>query len=620
MKKFFVIFLLIFSTYLFAGKLISLRDKGCAEEKIAVILDFPENVSKRETKIFKQDLSEYRGFKKIFDLNVGKPDKKYQFFYYFVILGPNTDFKYLKKVMDIPENSVFSKTKIKLGSKKVSGSNLSAVLRVKNGVICLAHDIEGLDKIFSYSDTGFSAVIFDNKKPLTTWFYDDKYSFINCEIPMYYVFKDFDYFFKSLKEIHPCLLNNMDIDAFIDLQVDSYTQLTKCSRDGYVRVKDFLKLLYKSAAFFNDGHTSVDERYYVTNKNSRGCGFLPFFLEQKGENFYIKEVIKKQIPEKFIGAKILTLNGKTPWDFFKPIFDMCSAEGKIFKARGFMNAQAFYYSLSEMLKLNQKVSVKTDKGEFEVNCIDADTFQQLAKTIKKEQKEIQVKFYDKGRIAYFYLPEFDYTKEYRDKIDDFFNKVFEKKSEAIIFDIRNNGGGNSNLADYIISHLTDKPYKTFSAANIKLSKPVMEKFYPFYSQKYDLEGIGEFFSVGPTKHFSFDKVFKGKVYVLIDGGVFSTATAFSAIVKDYKLATLIGYETGGRPTSYGDFFPMSLPFTNIFYGISWKKFYRAKYSPETENRGVLPDVPLNDEMLKPFRKEKDPFLAFTLNYVRKEIE
>ncbi len=620
MKKLFVVFLLFFSTFLFAGKYLSINQEPNSD-LVRIIVDLPESVSDEQRDGFIQELKEM-GFKNIYIANDKLSKKENVFTVYFKLFGSKNNNKILDKIFDLPPNYVLSRTKVVFSSCYESGNNLSGIIRVKNGMILFTSDINEFYTMITlnYKSSQFSAMIFNSGKFSSYTLYDNDYSFINCEIPFYFAMKDYEYFYKTLVDIHPCLLNDKELLEFIDFQVNSYGELSKYSKDGYVRIKDLLRLLYKTAAYFNDGHISIWKWYYATNENSKGCGFLPMFLAHQDGNFYIEEVIKEKVPERFKGARILTLNGKNPWDFFKPILDMCSAEGRIFKAERFIESQPFFYSLSEMLKLNQKVSVKTDKGEFEVSCVDADTFQKLAKTITRIQKGIQFKFYENGKIAYFYLPEFKYSNEYLVKINNFFEQVFEKKSKAIIIDIRDNGGGNSLLGDYIVAHFTDKPFNQYSAVESKYSTFVLKNYFPYFAGRFDLKGIMEFSLSKPEKVMKVKKIYGGKVFVLINGKVFSSATDFATVMKDYKLATLIGYETGGWPTSYGDVLPMKLPFLGIWYAVSWKKFYRAKYSPETANRGLLPDISLNDEKLKPFQKEKDPFLAFALNYVKKEIK
>ncbi len=110
--------------------------------------------------------------------------------------------------------------------------------------------------------------------------------------------------------------------------------------------------------------------------------------------------------------------------------------------------------------------------------------------------------------------------------------------------------------------------------------------------------------------------FTGQTYLLIDNGTFSSATDFAAMFRDYNVGTILGYETGGVPTSFGDMHMFTLRHSAIPCGVSFKRFYAPKPKPGDDVRGVQPDVPWNDALLKDFANERDPGLAFTLRYLR----
>ena len=622
MKKYVGIFFTIFffSTFLFAGKVISIGDSKDFNSSV-VLIAFPDNIDSAKREKFKSDFKS-QGIKEVYDLSKEKPEKLKNFAYCFFIYGFK-DMDYLKKILELPENAEFTQKKIVFANYSGKNKDLSGVFRTKNGIIFVASSMKDFNNFFggSFIQVKSSYYILNCGKLVSTGVYDKDYSFENCEIPVYFAIRDLDYFFKAVKEIHPALLSKLDIEGYFDLQINSYKEITDKTKNGYIRIKDLLRIVKKDAASFGDGHTSVWGYYKPTNKNSANCGFPPFLLDFHNGKFFINSVLSDKVSEKYLGAKVLSINGKDIWDIYKPIFDLCSAEIKIFKANRFIQEQGYYYSLSEVFKKDESLKVKTTKGEFEVKCIDADTFMKIPVHRVKFEKKIVTKFFQNGKIGYFYLPEFDFNNDFMSKIDNFFDEVKNRKCKAIIIDIRDNPGGNSMLGEYIICHLTKKPFRPFSKVDAKYSPEILKSYYPFLSREADLNGIiREYSGIGLSRPFDFPDIFKGKVYLLINEGVFSSATDFAAIMQDFKLATLIGYETGGLPTCFGDVWPQKLPFSNIQFGVSWKKFYRPKYTPESENRGVIPDVPLNEEKLKPYKNDKDPFLAFVLDYLKRDLK
>jgi C-terminal processing protease CtpA/Prc len=83
--------------------------------------------------------------------------------------------------------------------------------------------------------------------------------------------------------------------------------------------------------------------------------------------------------------------------------------------------------------------------------------------------------------------------------------------------------------------------------------------------------------------------FTGPVCVLVGPATFSSAMMLANAVKDFRLATLVGEETGGVPTSFGEVYAFRLPNSGLSAAVSTARFVRAN-GDATDRRGVLPDV------------------------------
>jgi C-terminal processing protease CtpA/Prc len=110
--------------------------------------------------------------------------------------------------------------------------------------------------------------------------------------------------------------------------------------------------------------------------------------------------------------------------------------------------------------------------------------------------------------------------------------------------------------------------------------------------------------------------FHGRVYLMVDNGTFSSATDFAAMFRDYKVGTILGYETGGVPTSFGDVYAFTLKNSGISAGVSWKHFAGPRPRPGDDRHGILPDIPMNRQTLAGLEAEPDPVLAYTLRVIR----
>jgi retinol-binding protein 3 len=137
--------------------------------------------------------------------------------------------------------------------------------------------------------------------------------------------------------------------------------------------------------------------------------------------------------------------------------------------------------------------------------------------------------------------------------------------DAIIFDLRDNHGGDPHMVALIASYLFDRP----------------THLNDIYNRREN--STQEFWTVanvpGPT--------FSAKpAYVLTSPGTFSGAEEFTYDLKNLKRATIVGEATGGgahlvMPRRIDDHFEIGVPFARAVNPIS---------KTDWEGRGVAPDV------------------------------
>jgi hypothetical protein len=137
--------------------------------------------------------------------------------------------------------------------------------------------------------------------------------------------------------------------------------------------------------------------------------------------------------------------------------------------------------------------------------------------------------------------------------------------DALIFDLRQNGGGQPAMVAYVSSYLFAK--KTHLNSLYDRKKNTTEKFWT----KPDVPGT---------------KFVKQPVYVLTSKKTFSGAEEFSYNLKNLKRATIVGETTGGgaHPTTgkrLDEHFMIGVPFARAINPITKKNW---------EGTGVEPDV------------------------------
>lgn len=108
---------------------------------------------------------------------------------------------------------------------------------------------------------------------------------------------------------------------------------------------------------------------------------------------------------------------------------------------------------------------------------------------------------------------------------------------------------------------------------------------------------------GDVLHFSSDTIdaaanpyrFKGKVFVIVGNGTFSSAIMFATIVKDNHIATLAGeVPANGHPNHFGEMYNSKLPNTKIDLRFGVKEWIRPS-GEKTDNK-LYPDILVNPNM------------------------
>ncbi len=183
-------------------------------------------------------------------------------------------------------------------------------------------------------------------------------------------------------------------------------------------------------------------------------------------------------------------------------------------------------------------------------------------------------------------------KEYELAVDSIFDIIKKDKIDSLIIDVSQNSGGNSGLGDAIIAHIYQKSYKDYQC-NWKRSEQYLKLIQSWGSNNADYENRkpGEIihYDAAIVKPPSFKNTFKGKVYIMVGPSTFSSAIMFASIIKDNKIATIVGeIPSDGHPTHFGEMYSSHTPHTNLELRFGVKEWIRP--SGEKENNMLIPDI------------------------------
>ncbi len=166
------------------------------------------------------------------------------------------------------------------------------------------------------------------------------------------------------------------------------------------------------------------------------------------------------------------------------------------------------------------------------------------------------------------------------------------KADAIIFDVRNNGGGNGSVGFKVLSTLTDKPFLTSSW------------FTRDYRPAHRAWGNAEGRTGGSNNSYPADGklLYTKPVAVLTSPRTYSAAEDFAIAFDVMDRGKLIGETTGG---STGQPLMFSLPGGGIARVCTKRDTYPD--GKEFVGVGILPDVPVNPTITD-MRKGRDTVL------------
>lgn len=454
----------------------------------------------------------------------------------------------------------------------------------------------------------------------------------------------------SLEYVHPRLYKYDDKKA-VDQRFDSTFHAMGSSISGL----DFLSVVSKLNASVNCGHLytipQAELRTEVLEKK-----VMPFYIKLVGNEFYLFNDCSGEdvVPS---GSRIVTINGKSTAEIYPLMLSGIATDGYI-TTRKRRLIERYYFPHFQGFDLYYHLHVDR-RGTFEIEYEDTQTgdLKKITKTgiSTDERKEKLLEMYGVDQEAWFKDPspsfamvkEKDYAvltlsrsfhddhidPDYDSLLQKAFQQLKEKNISNLILDLRNNEGGSEHQQMELISYLYDQPFKLYQ--NIlqshidfrPLRSIILERDTAQLLFNNDDEYMRKLTGDLWVNNYDYDKnlqfqppksnVFEGKLYVLINGGTFSSASDLAANIRKTTDAVFIGEESGGTfegPTG-GISIVVQLPNSKIMVRISPNIQLGFMYRKHPIGRGVLPDHTI-DYTLDDLRAGKDLEMEKALDLIR----
>src|SRR5712691_5687618 len=321
---------------------------------------------------------------------------------------------------------------------------------------------------------------------------------------------------------------------------------------------EFYRVMAPTIAAIKCGHTSISMPPDIREETER-LPWLPFDVKVLDSRPYILRDYAKG--GTLAGKEIQSINGVPAAHIISTMFAAVSKDGDIQSSRQREISIYFGENLITLLGLRGPYEVvlsgsgSNKTGKVQVAGLKHEDLAKLSTTLYPQDEPSKdfadLKFLDDGKIAYLTYSAFGTNVE---EGQAFMKRAFEaiqsKGSRALILDLRENLGGEGELGEILFSYLVDTPFKYYD--DIIVNKWTGSFSFAKYTDPHRSltipKGVAELRADGRA-HITVTSepllglqqpnkpTFTGPLYVLIDGGSFSTAAEFLSVVHFHRRGT-----------------------------------------------------------------------------------
>ncbi len=337
---------------------------------------------------------------------------------------------------------------------------------------------------------------------------------------------------------------------------------------------------------------------------------LPFEVKFVDSALYVSKAYLKEI-EPYVGHTIVNINDVPITRLVTVSLQHISADGLSRAAKAYGFEQNFNFYLNLLLGGPGTLYFETSGGSFSVGF--------PTNFIKPGKSDLTASFHElpeaPGSVL-LSLPDFDAGKQVIKKC---FNYMQKQHIENLIIDLRDNGGGNGNIGANLVSYIIDSTltyYLDNKMTPVRYKDYLTQKEGMIVSNQYvmaDSITRSYYFKVKPNRKCNFN----GQVFVLTNGGTFSTGAYVASVLKNASGATVVGQETGGSEYAIGGgvIAMLVLPYSKLNVRFPLYK-WRFNVTDENSGSGVMPDVIVRPDP-KSMYQGTDEVLARVIDLIKK---
>jgi hypothetical protein len=380
---------------------------------------------------------------------------------------------------------------------------------------------------------------------------------------------------------------------------------------------DFYLRLLPLIAEIKDGHTRLTySREAGAYLDARPVLF-PLGLRFLGDRAY---AFRDLSPDRGVGegAEVLAIEGRAMADIMAELLPLVPADAGIRTAKlrrlefpaAFGRLLGLRFGWRDSYRVRFRPFKARDAREATLPGIAAGEF---TRTLRERYPETAARrpVYElsfSGATAVLTVRQFgDDPDKSRPRFPDFLTEAFrtleEKKTPALVIDLRGNGGGHDEYGKFLFAHVMDRPFLYYWALETKKDRYDLFR----YTNETDTSARelaaplnrnarGRFDVLGhPNRGLQMPRTphFAGRVAILIDGGSFSATGETTSAFHYYKKAVFFGEECGAGyyGNTSGFMITVTLPASRLQVRVPLI-LYTMAVDGYPKDRGIVPDYPV----------------------------
>lgn len=448
---------------------------------------------------------------------------------------------------------------------------------------------------------------------------------------------DFRVLRRSLEQAQPGLYRRTSKDELDRLFAEADRSL-----DRPLDVFEFYRVMAPLVAAIRCGHTNIQlPDFFVKEQDSPRVKSFPALVKIIDGRIYIRRDLSDK-NSGLGGKEIIAVNNVPAAQIISAMLGATGGDGDIQTSRveriagwNFIKRLMPLTGLQPPFDLTVSGAAGGRQERVRLEGIDIPTLGRNWETWfpqdRRPPASAGLEFVDGGRIARLTVREFGGFVDDRQQLglaefyQDAFRRIAAAGTETLILDLRDNNGGDDQLGALLLRHLLNEPFThykdiTANGTYFALGEGVFGTNrirLPYQTEKRGdgLYHLTDYANVGVLQPSA--PTFSGKLYVLMNGGSFSTTAEVISQLHYHRRAQFIGEEDGGAydGNNSGTIAAVTLPNTRLVLTVPLISFYLSVGGREDVSRGVRPDYPV-DYSVGDYLISSDKEMALALELAR----